>query len=162
MQNTRENDLVQNLWIFFSRTLRSNEDCGRNIHPKNLKRVSKESLRNLLAASIKHFENSSIFDRFIVEKLSLRLFWDSLYILYIYYIGIWKRSRPSLPYNLFLLPRQLEWYLWSKNTSLHLFLFQVKIKVFHLYLNQTRNFSRTNNEGVSRWVECSILPAKIK
>ena len=57
---------------FFSLTLRSNEDCGRTIHRTHLKRVSKESLRNFLAASIKTFENPSIFDRFIVKKLALR------------------------------------------------------------------------------------------
>ena len=66
------------------RTSRSNEDCGQTIHRTNLKRVSK-SLDNFLAASIKYFENPSIFDRFIVKKLSLRLFLG--HITYIIYIG---------------------------------------------------------------------------
>ena len=67
VQKIRENDLVQNLWTFLSLTLHSNEDC----HRTNLKRVSKGNLRNLLAASFKNFENPSIFDRFIVNKLAL-------------------------------------------------------------------------------------------
>ena len=54
---------------FFFLTLRSNEDCGRTIHRTNLKSVSKESLRNWLAACIKIFENPSIIERFIVKKL---------------------------------------------------------------------------------------------
>ena len=72
VQKIRENDFVQNLVTFFSLALRSNEDCGQTIHRTHLKRVSKESSRNFLAASIKNFENPSIFDRFIVKKLSLR------------------------------------------------------------------------------------------
>ena len=58
---------------FFTHTSRSNEDCGRTIHRTNLKRVSKESL--LAASILKFIENPTIFDRFIVKKLSLRIFW---------------------------------------------------------------------------------------
>ena len=75
----RENDFVQNLWSFLLHTFRSNKDCGQTIYRTNLKRVSKENSGHLLAASIKFFKNPSIFDRFIVKKLSLRFFWDSLY-----------------------------------------------------------------------------------
>ena len=67
----RENDFGQNLWTFFSRTFRLNEDCGQTIHRTNLKRVSKENLGNLLAASIKNFENPSTFDCFIIKKLQI-------------------------------------------------------------------------------------------
>ena len=74
VQKIRENDFDRNLWTFFSLTLRSNEDGGRTIYCTHLKRVSKESSLNFIAASIKIFENPSIFDRFIVIKLSLR-FW---------------------------------------------------------------------------------------
>ena len=58
---------------FFSHTFRSNEDCGQISYRTNLKRVSKENLGHLLAASIS-LENPSTFDRFIVKKLSLRFF----------------------------------------------------------------------------------------
>ena len=50
--------------IFFSLTLRSNENCGQTIHPTNLKMVLKEKFRNFLDASIKNFENISILNRY--------------------------------------------------------------------------------------------------
>ena len=80
-------------YIMKFNTFRSNEDCGQTIYRTNLKRVSKENSDHLLAASIKNFKNPSTFDRFIVKKLSLRFFWDTLYIPAFSFQWVFMRER---------------------------------------------------------------------